>query len=156
MTKVSIILPVYNGEKTVAKAIKSLVAQDYRDWELIIIDDCSTDDTEKIVRSMNLPAGQLHYLKNTVNIGQARSMNEAIKNSTGEYIARIDADDEWSESSKLTQQVNFLEADPTLVLIGTGAIIQAQNGQELFRYLNPESDKAIKKNNFRQTMFSPF
>ena len=106
MAKVSIIMPVYNSEEYVELAIQSVLAQTYKDWELIIIDDHSTDKSLDIIN--RLKTEKFHIIQNSTNIGPALSRNGAIKQATGRYIAFIDSDDIWNVE-KLEKQIDFME-----------------------------------------------
>jgi len=90
---VSIMMPAYNAGKYIGRAIESVLAQTYENWELIIIDDCSTDNTYEIVASYKDP--RIRIFRNDVNVGPGPSRNEAIKYSRGEWLAYLDADDIW-------------------------------------------------------------
>lgn len=142
MQKISIILPTYNGGKYIRRAIESVVTQSFKDWELLVIDDGSTDNTKEIVESFNNP--QIIYLKNEKNLGIQKTLNRGLKEAKGEYIARIDDDDEWVDSQKLEKQFNFLDENKNYVLIGTGVIVVNEEGEELFRYLLPSEDEDIR------------
>lgn len=140
---ISIILPTYNGAKWIEKSIQSVIDQSYTNWELLVIDDGSTDDTSDIVSSMFVKDSRIRYIRNEVNLGIQKTLNKGIRESKGEYIARIDDDDLWSDTDKLKKQIEFLEQNPDHVLIGTGVIIVNENGDELFKYLLPETDQEI-------------
>lgn len=104
--KVSIIMASYNTAQFITETIQSVINQTYSDWELIIVDDCSTDDTEKIVSSFDDP--RIYFYKNSSNRGAAVSRNRAIKLAIGEYIAILDSDDVWLPE-KLEKQVSFMK-----------------------------------------------
>jgi len=90
---VSIMMPAYNAGKYIRRAIESVLVQTYENWELIIVDDCSTDNTYEIAASYK--DRRIRIFRNDVNIGPGPSRNEAIKNSRGEWLAYLDADDIW-------------------------------------------------------------
>ena len=144
--KVSIILPTYNGGKYIKTAIESVIFQSFFNWELIIINDGSSDNTESIVKEYTINNPRIIYLKNEQNIGVQKTLNRGLKEAKGEYIARIDDDDEWINPDKLSRQIEFLINNLDCVLVGTGVINTDGNGQELFRYLLPETDKSIRNN----------
>ncbi|MBR2988532.1 MAG: glycosyltransferase family 2 protein, partial [Clostridia bacterium] len=96
--KVSIIMPTYNSAKFIGESITSVLNQTYTDWELIIVDDCSTDNTEEIVTSFG--DERISYIKNEVNSGAAVSRNRAIDLAQGKWIAFLDSDDLY-KSEKL-------------------------------------------------------
>jgi glycosyltransferase involved in cell wall biosynthesis len=111
---VSIILPAYNCEKYIGKAIQSVLLQTFTDLELIIINDGSTDNTEELIQSFN--DRRIVYIKNNKNEGLIYSLNRAIALAHGKYIARMDADD-ISKPERLAKQRSFLDqhADITVV-----------------------------------------
>ncbi len=143
-TRVSIILPTYNGALRIKSAIESICAQSYKEWELLVVDDGSTDDTESLVLSFTNTDQRIRYIKNTENLGIQKSLNKGIHEARGEYIARIDDDDTWLLSDKLTLQVAYLDAHPTCVLVGTGVVLRDESGKELMRYFVPETDTEIR------------
>lgn len=102
---VSIIMPSYNTGKYIAESIQSVMVQTYSDWELIIVDDCSTDETDVIVAEFTDP--RIRYLKNEKNSGAAVSRNRALKEAKGRWIAFLDSDDLW-EPDKLEKQISFM------------------------------------------------
>lgn len=140
---VSIILPVYNGSCLITRAILSVRNQSYQDWELLIIDDGSTDSTELVVKDF-LKDTRVWYLKNETNLGIQKTLNRGLQEARGKYIARIDADDLWGDEDKLLKQVEFLEANHEHVLIGSGATLINNKGEVLSSYLLPQSDEAIR------------
>lgn len=106
MELVSIIMPAYNCDKYIAESIKSVLAQTYTNWELLIVDDCSTDNTKKIIDSFQ--DSRIRYQYNSQNSGAAVSRNKALAIAKGRYIAFLDSDDTWSEY-KLEKQIAFMQ-----------------------------------------------
>ena len=106
MQLVSIIMPAYNCERFIAEAIRSVLAQTYTDWELIIVDDCSTDNTAQRVASFD--DTRIVYQRNEKNVGAALTRNRALQIAKGHYIAFLDADDLWTPE-KLEHQIAFME-----------------------------------------------
>lgn len=104
---VSIIMPSYNTGKFIKETIESVLSQTYSNWELIIVDDCSTDNTDEIVKPY-LEDERIKYFKNEKNSGAAVSRNRAIRESKGRWIAFLDSDDLWNED-KLQKQISFME-----------------------------------------------
>ncbi len=104
---VSIITPSHNTALFIAETIKSVQAQTYTNWEMIIVDDCSTDNTDEIVATF-LDDPRIRYLKNEKNIGAAVSRNYALREARGRWIAFLDSDDVWLPE-KLEKQVAFME-----------------------------------------------
>jgi glycosyltransferase involved in cell wall biosynthesis len=153
LPRVSIILPTYNGSRFIEQAIKSVLKQSYEDFELLIIDDGSTDKTSEIISEISEQDPRIICFRNNTNLGIQKTLNIGLRNTKGEYIARIDDDDEWIYKDKLKKQVDFLDAHPDYVLVGTGAIVINEDGQELFRYFNPETDKEIRNKILGKTCF---
>ena len=104
--KVSIIMGIYNCEKTLSDCIDSLLNQTYTNWELIIVDDCSNDNTDEIVKEF-LEDERIIYLKNKNNFGAAISRNRALCLAKGRWVAFLDSDDLWN-TNKLEKQINFM------------------------------------------------
>ncbi len=102
---VSIIMPSWNTGRFIAKSIQSVINQTYTNWELIIADDCSSDNTDEIVNSFH--DKRIIYLKNDKNLGAAFTRNRAIREAKGEWIAFLDSDDLWLPE-KLEKQINFM------------------------------------------------
>lgn len=103
---VSIIMPSYNTAEYIATTIESVLSQSYIHWELIIVDDCSTDNTDDVVRPY-MKDERIHYLKNRKNSGAAVSRNQALREAKGEWIAFLDSDDIWKKD-KLRNQLYFM------------------------------------------------
>ncbi len=106
MKLVSVIMPSYNTEQYIAKSIQSVIDQTHTNWELIIVDDCSTDNTDDVVASFD--DERIIYLKNEKNSGAAISRNRALREAKGDYIAFLDSDDLW-HPQKLEKQISFME-----------------------------------------------
>lgn len=104
---VSIIMPSYNTGKYISETIKSVLAQTYSNWELLIVDDCSTDNTEEVI-SKYLPSEKIKYFQNKKNSGAAISRNYALRKAKGKWIAFLDSDDVWMPE-KLEYQIRFME-----------------------------------------------
>lgn len=103
---VSIITPAYNAQNTIEEMIQSIINQTYEKWELLIVDDCSIDDTYKIVKKYD--DDRIRLFKHEKNQGAAQAWNTAFKHMKGRYVAFIDADDTWTEN-KLEVQLNFMK-----------------------------------------------
>ena len=103
---VSIIMPSYNTASFIEETIQSVLNQTYTNWELIIVDDCSTDNTNEVVDTIK--DCRIHYLKNEKNSGAAISRNKALREAKGQWIAYLDSDDLWMPE-KLEKQIKFME-----------------------------------------------
>lgn len=104
---VSIIMPSYNTANYIAASIQSVLDQTYPNWELLLVDDCSTDDTDAVVAPF-LSDARIRYLKNEQNSGAAISRNRALREAKGRWIAFLDSDDLW-EPQKLEKQLTFMQ-----------------------------------------------
>lgn len=105
---VSVIMPSYNTADYIADSIKSVISQTYQNWELIIVDDCSTDNTDDIVSYFS--DNRIKYMKNKKNMGAAATRNRALREAKGEWIAFLDSDDLWLPN-KLEKQINFMKSN---------------------------------------------
>ena len=145
MKKVSILMAVYNTEKTLDEAIESILNQTYKNWQFIICDDCSTDGTyAKLLEYKEKFPEKFVIIKNEQNSKLAYSLNHCLKYADGDYIARMDADD-VSLPERFSKQVEFLNEHPEIAVVGTSMIRFDENGDfgELKSYQNP--DKYILK-----------
>jgi glycosyltransferase involved in cell wall biosynthesis len=105
---VSIITPSYNSIKFIEETILSVLAQSYEEWEMIIVDDVSTDGSDKIVEEYVKKDSRIKFIRLARNSGASKARNRAIEEATGRYIAFLDSDDTWNPS-KLEKQVEFLQ-----------------------------------------------
>lgn len=105
---VSVIMPSHNTADYIAESIESVLAQTYQNWELVIVDDCSADNTDIVVEKY-LTDCRIRYLKNEKNSGAAVSRNRALREAKGKWIAFLDSDDLWYPE-KLEKQINFMES----------------------------------------------
>ena len=121
---ISVILPTFNNEKTIANSIRSIINQTYRDFELIIINDCSTDKTKKIIKSFN--DKRIIYLENRRNLGGAGSRNIGIKKAKGDFIAMMDGDD-VAIPRRLEIQFNYLKKNLNIDLVASNIIFFTNN-----------------------------
>lgn len=120
MARVSVLMPVYNAGKYLSKAIDSILSQTCKDWELILVNDGSTDNSEDIIAGYD--DDRIYYIKNQENLGLIRTLNKGIDLCHGEYIARMDADD-ISLPDRLKKQIDFLDKHPEYIMCGTNAAV---------------------------------
>lgn len=113
---VSVVLPVYKGEKFLPDAIESILNQTYQNFEFLIVNDCSPDNSEEVIKSYNDP--RIRLISNKNNLGLVGALNVGIDEAKGEYIARMDQDD-ISLPNRFKTQVNFMRKHPDIVLCGT-------------------------------------
>lgn len=139
--KVSIIMPVYNNQDYIKEAIESIIAQSFKEWELIIINDASTDNTPNIIKSYK--DKRIKNITNFKNEGVAASLNKGLKIAEGEYIARIDSDD-ICLPNRFELQIEFLDNNPKTVIVGSNAEIINYSGDVLSITDLPTTDIDIR------------
>jgi len=145
---VSIIMPVYNEEASIKKAIKTVIDQTYKKFELIVIDDGSTDGTSNIVKTLQKLDERIIYLRNEENRGTTYSLNRGLRKASGEYIARIDGDD-WYHPRKLELQVKFLEGRNEYGIVGTFYILVDESGRAVKVRLPVTHSEIMKRMAYR-------
>lgn len=117
MPRVTVLMPTYNVAPYVREAIDSVMQQTYTNFELLVIDDCSTDDTVSMVRSINDP--RIHIIQNEKNVGLAENLNRGLSHITTEYVARMDGDD-IAEPFWLEREVTILDSHPEIGICSGG------------------------------------
>ncbi len=141
--KVSVIMSVYNNDKYVKIAIDSILHQTYKDYELIIIDDGSTDTTPQIIDTyINHP--QVRIIHKQKNEGLQKALNLGISQAKGEYIARLDADD-IALPTRLEQQVKYLDQHPEVALLGSCFYTCNDIGQITGKITIPLTNKELQE-----------
>lgn len=116
MTKVSVLMGMYNCADTLPEAIRSIQAQTFRDWELLLCDDGSTDSTYAVAQAFQQEDRRIRLLRNERNLGLNETLNRCLKEAQGEYIARQDGDD-VSLPDRFEKQVAFLDSRPDIALV---------------------------------------
>jgi glycosyltransferase involved in cell wall biosynthesis len=149
---VSVIMSTYDNAAYIEAAIASLIAQTHRNWELIVIDDCSTDGTAAILERLVESDDRISVRRTETNQGYSRNRNLAIPTARGKYVTFLDSDDE-REPTSLEQQAGFLEANPEVVLVGTGCQWCDENLVRLNDRLYPLTDAEIRKRILRYSAF---
>lgn len=143
--KISILLPTYKTATYIERAIESVRAQSFRDWELILIDDGLETEAVKVINGLRANDERIIYIKNESNLGIQKSLNKGLRYAQGIYIARIDDDDEWIDKEKIEKQIRFLEQNQEHVLVGANAKIENDKGETLGVYKMPETDREIRQ-----------
>ncbi|MFH1776945.1 MAG: glycosyltransferase [Candidatus Omnitrophota bacterium] len=143
---VSVIIPTYNRANLLCRALKSVLNQTYQDFEVLIIDDCSTDDTTRIVKSVN--DKRLAYIYLNEQSGAAHARNIGIKHSRGEFIAFQDSDDEWT-AEKLQEQMDVIQHSSAVVGVVYSAFYRIE-GDKTSYICFPEIKK--KEGNIHSTI----
>jgi glycosyltransferase involved in cell wall biosynthesis len=140
---ISIIIPLYNKENYIIDTLKSVFYQDAKNWECIIVDDGSTDDSLKVVNHFcNSHSGNWKIVS-VLNGGQAKARNIGIRESSGKYLAFLDADDLWV-TNKLSKQFKYLEANPNVMGVLSGYAIFSSNLKRIRVVRNKNFDKMLK------------
>lgn len=129
---VSIIMGAYNCEATIDKCVESILQQTYKNWQFIICDDFSSDNTFDILKKYEGKDSRIIILHNECNKRLAASLNNCLKVAKGKYIARMDADDE-SLPQRLEHQIEFLETHPEYDVVGCNRIVFDNNGNRGIR-----------------------
>lgn len=139
--KISVLMPVYNGERYLREAIDSILGQTFPDFEFIVVNDGSTDGTVDIVRSYRDP--RIRFVENETNLGLVRSLNNGVDLAEGAYLARMDCDD-VSLPERLAVQAAFLDAHPSIGVCGTWARTIDEHGRIIGK-VRPLSGAAIHR-----------
>ncbi len=124
--RVTVLLPIYNAENYLRESVDSLLAQSYSDFEIIAVNDGSTDASKNILQGINDP--RLNILDNDGNKGIIFTLNRGIRAARGQYIARMDADD-VAKPDRFAKQVDYLDSHPQVALVGTGAYLIDEKGR---------------------------
>ena len=136
MPLVSVVMPVFNGEKFLVEAIESILSQTFTDFELIIVDDGSTDGSADIIRAYAEGDGRIRFVQLAENVGVAGARNAGITVASGKYIAAMDCDD-ISLPERLRMQVEFMESNPAIDGVGSGVQAVDEELSPLLTYRLP-------------------
>ncbi len=142
----------YNRAQYLPEAIASVLAQSYKNWQLIIIDDGSTDHTSEVLAQFSDP--RITYLKHTENRGLLTRRQESLAQAQGTYIAVLDSDDVWPDPDKLTKQVAYLESNPTTAVIGTYITLIDEGGAAVKSHSYHTTDTAIRQHILSRNQFA--
>ena len=138
---VSVLMPVYNGEAFLREAVDSILGQSFADFELIIVNDGSTDATGALLAAISGP--RVRVIENARNLGVTGSLNVGLDAVRGRYVARLDADD-IAHPERLARQVAFMAANPDVVLLGSGHVVIDADGNPIERVRRPMSDAEFR------------
>lgn len=148
----SVIIPAYNCEAYLGEAIDSILAQTFTNFELILIDDNSTDKTWPLMGTYREKDNRIIILRNQTNLGIARSRNLGIKNAAGKYIVTFDADD-WAYPERIEKQIEYLEANPCVGVLGSSIEICTESLNHINYRHYKQTDQEIRDIMF---FYSPF
>jgi|GEM_PF-807425 glycosyltransferase involved in cell wall biosynthesis len=150
--EISILMSAYNSADTINKSLQSIQSQSFKDWEVIIVDDASTDETHDILLKWQQELGQEKFtiIKNDKNIGLTKSLNKCLRRAGGKFIARLDADDYW-HSEKLTVQSAYLSRYPAVGVVGSNYVNLLQEKAMVTNL--PKHDRDIRNKIYRLNPF---
>lgn len=134
---VSVIMPAYNAEKYIAEAISSVLSQSYTNWQLLILDDCSTDHTAEIAEDFEKADTRIRVLRNPRNMGVAKTRNRGMDMAKGEWVALLDSDDRWHDD-KLEKQLVVADSSDADIIYCSYALTD-ESGEHLADYIVPET-----------------
>jgi len=141
MTKVTVLMTVYNGMPYLPLAVESILNQTFSDFEFLIVNDYSTDQSREIILSYN--DKRIRLLDNEINVKQTRSLNIGLANAKTELVARMDADD-VSHPERLQKQVAFMEANENVGVVGSNLNYIDENGHFFSELIRPSHDLALR------------
>lgn len=140
--RISIMMPVYNGGIDLQRAIASVFKQTLQDFEVLIVDDASTDTSVKIISAFTDP--RINFMQNPTNRGLTETLNIGVNAARGEYIARLDQDDFFDDPDKLRRQAQWLDQHPDCVLVGTYYTVYGPH-QAPVKVTPPTEDQDIRR-----------
>ena len=149
---VTVLLAVHNNSESIGPAIESILRQTYTDWDLLIIDDASTDDTPKVLQTSGLRDPRIKVIHNDVKLGLPASLNQGWKQAIGDLIARMDADD-ISLPRRFALQVSYLKTHADVAVLGGGAEVIDEEGRFLGVALRPETHRILVSKIYKENPF---
>jgi glycosyltransferase involved in cell wall biosynthesis len=149
---ISVLISVYNAEKYVSFAIESILNQTFSDFEVIIVDDCSSDASWSICQKYVQQDSRIIAIRNKINLGGCETLNVGLRLVKGKYVARQDNDD-WSYEDRLAKQFHFMEAHPDVGIVGGSMEIIDETEKIIAKRSYNLTNKAIRKKIFQ---YSPF
>ena len=146
---VTVIIPVYNGTRTIEKAVNSILNQSYANFELLVVNDASTDQTRTILSGFN--DSRIRIINIDKNIGRSAARNVAIDQAKGDYIAMLDADD-WSYRHRLAKQIDYMNVHRSVVMCGSWAHFVDSKGNRVV-WKQPIDSEQIRKTILKSNTF---
>ena len=152
---VSFIVAVYNGESFIKNCLMSIFNQTYKNLEIVIIDDCSYDSTNSILKNLSKNSSiKMIILKNSSNLGLTKSLNIAASHANGQWLARLDADD-LSKTNRIESQISFAIKNTQYSIIGSSCNFIDEKGEHLFSKYYPSKHDQIKSTLEKAGAFFP-
>lgn len=142
---ISVVMPAYNAEKYLYESIPSILNQTFKDFEFIIVNDCSTDNTKEIIEKFRKKDKRIILLNNKKNLKVPLTRSRGLKIAKGKYIAVMDADD-IAIKNRLEIQYNFMEKNKDIFLCGGSAIVMDEEGKTIGIFKKVNNPKRVKKN----------
>ena len=148
---ISVVMSCYNAADSLERAVHSMLNQSFQNFEFIIIDDGSTDDTKVLLNDFAKRDSRIKLIINEQNIGLSASLNKGIRNARAQYVARMDADDEC-KPTRLSIQFEYLQKNPMIDVVGSGVLLRKQSGKIIGERTPPKMDEEIKSRVFRKPL----
>lgn len=142
MEKISVLMCVRNGQKHIGKSIESVLSQTFENFEFLILDDESKDETAEIIREYSKDK-RIKVFKNEENLGLTRSLNKLLKLSRGEYVAIIDSDD-IAKEKRLQKQISFMDEEKDIAMVASNCDVVDDNSVFLYTHCPPSNDTALR------------
>ncbi len=152
LPKISVVMAAFNEERDIGRAIESIQAQTFMDWELVVINDGSTDTTAEIIQRYAGQDSRIRLLNNETNMALPASLNKGIEHARADLIARADADD-FNHPRRLEKQYAFMQENPEVDVVGTGAWLLDANGVRINRVSLPKTHTELVKLSFLKNHF---
>ena len=149
---VSVVMPAYNAAATIQRAIDSVIGQSYGNWELIVVNDCSSDETADILKKYSDKYQQIHIITNEINSGVAYARNRGVQAAKNEWIAFLDSDDYW-ETEKLEQQLAMIKKHPDMKMCFTASAFIDEKGRKS-EYILHVPEKVVYEELLKQNIIS--
>ena len=143
--KISVLVTCYNHAPFIAKALNSVMSQDFNSLEIIVLDDASRDSSQEVIKKATDGRTNVRLVCHQQNQGIMATFNEGLRLARGEHMAVLDGDDYWADPTKLSRQDRFLEEHPDYVLVGSGILQIDRGGGELYKTSNLCTDEEIRK-----------
>ncbi|MDB4914158.1 MAG: putative WbfO protein [Gemmatimonadetes bacterium] len=150
--RVSVLMSAFNAESSIARAVESIRAQEFEDWELLIVDDGSTDTTGAILHAIARTDARVHVLVHERNLGLPTSLNHALSLVRGDLVARMDGDD-VALADRFRRQVEFLDVHPEIDVLGGGALEVTHDGRPLGELRRAEHHEQLIARIFTENPF---
>ena len=149
---ISVLMPVYNGEKYLEKAIKSVLFQTFKNYEFVIVDDGSTDGSWKIIQKYSHKDKRIVAIRSSKNLRTSAALNKGLKITKGKYVIRMDADD-WSYPDRFQKQYEYMELHPEVGVSGGSIEVCNEKLEVINKRTYPQTDRMARRIIFR---YSPF